>query len=433
MKRIVRSLFVTIVFGLTTRAATAGDLPRYKFQPGQELIYSGSSDTAGSSITRYWVTGQNKDGSWRMIFTGTNDYDVNLFGYLDLFPDGRRVGKSWEYSKQQAYEAFIPLPADTNQVNVGWQFAEDDAVQTLYRVKEADKSWIFECTVVGMLQKFYDSSSTNTIYFNKEIGLVEKIESKYERQITDEKGSNIIHYTGVLKLTSHTIRDKQSMAQLVSDADAVSKAQAATDDEINSVKKGATKAETAKAAARHALESALAQVQNPLLRAVVKSDLGKLDDRFRYAQKENDRREAVDDKPAAAWTTTDLEGKQHSLEDYRGKIVVLDFGYRQCGWCIKSIPQIKGLADQFRGQPVVVLGMSVDQEDKHAKFVVDKMQLNYLTLHGKDIAKKYGVGGYPTFIVIDQKGIVRVRHAGYSPTLREDMTKTISSLLSETK
>lgn len=98
-----------------------------------------------------------------------------------------------------------------------------------------------------------------------------------------------------------------------------------------------------------------------------------------------------------------------------------------------AMPQIKALADQFRGKPVVILGMNTDRNDKDAKFVMDKLKLNYLTLHGTGIPEKYGVEGFPTFIVIDQKGIVRAQHVGYSPTLREEMAGSLSNLLSRSQ
>jgi thiol-disulfide isomerase/thioredoxin len=126
-----------------------------------------------------------------------------------------------------------------------------------------------------------------------------------------------------------------------------------------------------------------------------------------------------------------LDGQKHALEDYRGKVVALDFWYRGCGWCMVAMPQIKALADQFRGQPVVILGMNTDRKDEDAKFVVNKLKLNYLTLHGTGIPEKYGVQGFPTFIVIDQRGIVRAQLVGYSPTLRAEMAESISNLLSK--
>ena len=59
----------------------------------------------------------------------------------------------------------------------------------------------------------------------------------------------------------------------------------------------------------------------------------------------------------ADWEARTLEGKLHSLKAYRGQIVILDFWYWGCGWCIWAMPQIKGLVADFQGQPVVVLGI----------------------------------------------------------------------------
>ncbi len=43
---------------------------------------------------------------------------------------------------------------------------------------------------------------------------------------------------------------------------------------------------------------------------------------------------------AREWELKDLEGRPHALKDYRGKIVVLDFWYRNCIWCVRAMPQV---------------------------------------------------------------------------------------------
>jgi thiol-disulfide isomerase/thioredoxin len=57
-------------------------------------------------------------------------------------------------------------------------------------------------------------------------------------------------------------------------------------------------------------------------------------------------------------------------------MVVLDFWYRGCGWCIRAMPQLNAVADQFAGRPVAVLGMAIDQNEANAKFVCDEMTLD---------------------------------------------------------
>lgn len=441
MKRIGELIFVALVWALAGKMAAASDLPRYKFAPGQELVYSGSSDfnfTRGefkdSDTTHFWVIGRNPDGSWHLIFIGqemsarNGDFasgsDKVSFGRMDLLPDGQRVDKP-TVSEERTYPAFIPLPVDVNQAHSDWSYPKGPGVQVTCYVKQMGHPLIIESTERGIFYDIYQIGASNTIYFNDKLGLVQKIQTE------NEQGYGFTgHGSGVVKLESHTVRNQNWMRQLASDADTVEHAEAATEAAFDSVSAGTAKVESARAAAQQALESALARVQYSLLRDKIHSDIADLDQQFRYARQENDRSDSIVNKPAPDWATTDLDGQKHTLEDYRGKVVALDFWYRGCGWCMVAMPQIKALAVQFRGQPVVILGMNTDQKDGDAKFVVNKMQLNYQTLHGKGIPEKYGVQGFPTFIVIDQKGIVRARHVGYSPTLRQEMAESISNVLS---
>jgi peroxiredoxin len=103
------------------------------------------------------------------------------------------------------------------------------------------------------------------------------------------------------------------------------------------------------------------------------------------------------DKLSAEWKTVDMAGQPHALADYRGKVVVLGFWFRGCRPCIASMPQMKRLVDDFRGQDVVILGVNSDDKDEDAQFVIDKLGLNYSTLknsYGEEqINVKYKVHG----------------------------------------
>ena len=99
--------------------------------------------------------------------------------------------------------------------------------------------------------------------------------------------------------------------------------------------------------------------------------------------------------PAPAWEVKDLEGKTHTLDHYRGKVLVLDFWYRGCGWCMRAMPQVKEIAKHYRGRPVAVFGMNNDRKEEDAKFVVHKMALEYPVLRSDELPGKYGVSGFP--------------------------------------
>jgi thiol-disulfide isomerase/thioredoxin len=112
-----------------------------------------------------------------------------------------------------------------------------------------------------------------------------------------------------------------------------------------------------------------------------------------------------------------------------GKVVVMDFWYRGCGWCMYAMPQIKQLAADYKDKNVIVLGMNTDREIADAKLVVSEFDLTYPQIRAEQIPQLFGVQGFPTTIVIDQKGIVRGIHVGYSPTLHNDVAKQIDELI----
>ncbi|MFX0117399.1 MAG: TlpA family protein disulfide reductase, partial [Candidatus Hodarchaeota archaeon] len=134
-------------------------------------------------------------------------------------------------------------------------------------------------------------------------------------------------------------------------------------------------------------------------------------------------------KPSPNWKADDFNGQRHSLDDYRGKVMLLDFWYRACPWCIRAMPLIKQVAEHFKERPVVVLGVNTDKNREDALFVIQKTNPNYTNLSGRDLTKKYGVTNYPTFIIIDRNGFVRQIRIGYEPKLFDALVEMIEALL----
>ena len=59
-------------------------------------------------------------------------------------------------------------------------------------------------------------------------------------------------------------------------------------------------------------------------------------------------------KPSPDWSATDIDGKPVKLADLRGKVVIMDFWYRGCVFCMFAMPQVKQLAEDYRDKPVVM-------------------------------------------------------------------------------
>ena len=87
-------------------------------------------------------------------------------------------------------------------------------------------------------------------------------------------------------------------------------------------------------------------------------------------------------------------------------------------------------AADLAGRPVQILGMNVDPDESDARHVMTIVEPPYPTVRAdRGLARRYGVRAYPTIAVIDQKGHVARVFTGYSPRLKEQITRTVDTLL----
>lgn len=113
-----------------------------------------------------------------------------------------------------------------------------------------------------------------------------------------------------------------------------------------------------------------------------------------------------------------LDGKKISLDDLQGKVVLIDFWATWCGPCREALPHVREIAKKFEGQPLTVLSISVDTDEKKWKEFVAKNEMTwpqYLD-HGftGSVAKSFGVEAIPHTFTIDADGILQDEHIGDS-------------------
>jgi peroxiredoxin len=137
---------------------------------------------------------------------------------------------------------------------------------------------------------------------------------------------------------------------------------------------------------------------------------------------------ALLNKPAAAFSLTDLQGNTWSLKRLRGKIVVLNFWFTSCAPCIQEMPKLNELVKTYEGKNVVFLALTFNSREQ-VKTFQKKRTFNYTLLPGSgEVDKKYQVGLWPTSIVIDQAGDVKMI-MNSSPKVREEIASAINSLM----
>jgi thiol-disulfide isomerase/thioredoxin len=122
--------------------------------------------------------------------------------------------------------------------------------------------------------------------------------------------------------------------------------------------------------------------------------------------------------PVPAIRIESLAGKPLAIDDYRGKVVLLDVWASWCGPCKQELPMLDDIARRLRGDGVEVLAVSVDQERSNVvKFLKARSRWALTIAHDPkgEIADRLAPEKMPTSYVIDREGVIRYVNSGFEP------------------
>ncbi len=112
------------------------------------------------------------------------------------------------------------------------------------------------------------------------------------------------------------------------------------------------------------------------------------------------------------FTMLDVEGEKHSISDYDGKVLIVNFWATWCPPCRREIPAFIALQEKYQDKGFTIVGVALDSQQAAIDFV-DPMGINYPILVGETegiaISQAYGnqLSVLPYTVVVDRKGIIR--------------------------
>lgn len=114
-------------------------------------------------------------------------------------------------------------------------------------------------------------------------------------------------------------------------------------------------------------------------------------------------------RKSPGFRAADVEGKEYTLSDFRGKYVYIDMWATWCGPCKREMPYLKALEEEFKDAEIVFLGLSVDKDKAAWEKMVRDGSLTGVQLYlglGSSFQDAYRVESIPRFILLDKDGTI---------------------------
>lgn len=141
-------------------------------------------------------------------------------------------------------------------------------------------------------------------------------------------------------------------------------------------------------------------------------------------------------QPLPAFSFPDLSGRQRSISEWQGKLLIINFWATWCPPCKKEIPEFIELQQHYSSEGLQFIGIAIEDKesvDEYLSFI----NINYPVLIGGDggIALAHQLGnlfdGVPFTVVVDAAGQIIHRHQG--ELSKEQILEVIKPLLANTR
>lgn len=141
-------------------------------------------------------------------------------------------------------------------------------------------------------------------------------------------------------------------------------------------------------------------------------------------------------KPAPNFTVTDIDGSSHSLSDYNGKILVVDFWATYCKPCVKKLREYESLYQMYKERNVAFIALSMDESDEVIKGWRQQNDISFPLARLTPEAKQAFFGDaslvpIPQMRIVDHKRTIRYSFGPSGTT--EEVENALKTLVAEKK
>jgi thiol-disulfide isomerase/thioredoxin len=122
-----------------------------------------------------------------------------------------------------------------------------------------------------------------------------------------------------------------------------------------------------------------------------------------------------------------------NLQQYRGKVVLVDFWASWCQPCRRSFPWLSEMQRKYQDQGLVVIGVNVDHERTDADRFLKEVPAGFTLVFDPagTLATQYEVPGMPSSYVYGRDGVLITKHIGFRESSEAERETQIQALLAQ--
>jgi thiol-disulfide isomerase/thioredoxin len=148
------------------------------------------------------------------------------------------------------------------------------------------------------------------------------------------------------------------------------------------------------------LEELFGEFTNTITNEEYKTTLRKLYDQWKYLGEGSD---------APAFSYPNIEGDTVNLEGFKGKYIYVDVWATWCGPCIRELPFLEKLQEEYAGKNIVFISISIDKDQNSWEQMVAEKEMKGVQLIANKgwkaaICDAYAINSIPRFLLIDREG-----------------------------
>lgn len=118
---------------------------------------------------------------------------------------------------------------------------------------------------------------------------------------------------------------------------------------------------------------------------------------------------------APLFKLVDMNGDSLSLDQFKGKKVMLNFSVINCGFCQMTLEHINRESFELDDE-IAWIYINPEDDKERLDVYTKKLPIPFpVLINAKEIGESYGVNGYPTFFLINEEGVIETVQSGYFP------------------